>query len=60
MLFKKKKKKKKTDWVEDMEFPGVLKNSKYNFQGLIKNNIEFPGLIKEKSFGISGGLDFRP
>ena len=54
--------KKKTRGVEDMEFPGVLKkhNSKWNFQGLIENNVKFLGVaIKKKSCGISRGLSFK-
>ena len=43
-----------------MKFPGVLKNSKQIFQGLIKNNIEFLGVIKKKSFGISRGIGWMP
>ena len=53
---------KKNKGVEDMEFPGVLKkyNSKWNFQGLIKNNVKFLRVaIKKKSCGISRGLGFR-
>ena len=40
-------------------FQGYGINSKYNFQGLIKNKVEFPGMIK-KSCGFSEGVDFWP
>ena len=53
-------KKNRVGDVEDMEFPRVLRNSKWNFQGLIKNNMELPGVIKKKSCEISRGLEFRP
>ena len=36
---------KKNRGVEDMKFPGLLKNGKWIFQGLIKNNVEFPGVV---------------
>ena len=50
--------------VEDMEFPGVLKNSQvlsvsWGFN-LIKNNGEFQQVIKRKSCGISRGCWFTP
>ena len=31
-----------------MEFPGVSKNSIWNFQGLIKSEAEFPRVTKKK------------
>ena len=31
-----------------MEFPGVSKNSMWNFKGLIKNEVEFPRVTKKK------------
>ena len=38
--------------VKDMEFPGggvdYQKNSMWNFQGLIKNEVEFPRVTKKK------------
>ena len=37
-----------------MEFPGVLiKNSKWYFQRLIRNNLECPGVIKKKPCRVS-------
>ena len=43
-----------------MEFPGDQRNSMWNFQGLIKNEVEFPKVTKKKLCGISRGLCFRP
>ena len=43
-----------TGGVEDMELPGVSKNSMCNFQGLIKNEVEFPGIFVF-GLGISKG-----
>ena len=37
-----------TGRVQDMEFPGVSKNSIWNFQGLIKNDVEFPARLTKK------------
>ena len=37
-------------------FQGCWKNSKWNFQGLIKKKVEFPVVIKKKSCGISPGV----
>ena len=37
-------------------FQGYLRNGKWNFQVLIKNNVEFPRVIKKKSCGISPGV----
>ena len=36
--------------VEDIEFPGVgyQRNSMWNFQGLIKNEVGFPRVTKKK------------
>ena len=51
--------KRNTQEVGDMEFLQLLKN-KWNFHGLIKNDMEFPGMINEKSCGISRVLGFRP
>ena len=47
-LFQKKKTEGVERGVEDMEFPGVLKNSMRNFQGLIEKEVDFPGVIKKK------------
>ena len=52
--------KKQTGQVEDMEFPGYQKNSMWNFQGLIKNEMKFPGVTKKKSCRFSRGLGFGP
>ena len=54
------RKKQKGGEVEDMEFQGNCRNSKWVFRGLIKNKVEFPGMIKKKSCGIFSGLGFRP
>ena len=41
-------------WLRIWNFQRYWRNSsKWNFQGLIKNNMEFPGVIKKKSCGIS-------
>ena len=42
-----------------MEFPGLSKNSMWNFQELIKNKVEFPWVTKKKK-RISRGLGFLP
>ena len=47
-----------------MKFPGVSKNSMWNFQGLIKNEVEFPRVTKKnnkefpgcRALGFWGGL----
>ena len=47
-----------------MKFPGVSKNSMWNLQGLIKNEVEFPRVTKKnnkefpgcKALGFWGGL----
>ena len=44
-LFQKKAKQGRVGRDEDMELTGVLKNSKVDFLGLIKNNVEFPGVM---------------
>ena len=31
-----------------MEFPRVKRNSMWNFQGLIKNEVKFPGVTKKE------------
>ena len=36
-----------------MEFPGDQRNSMWNFQGLIKNEVEFPRVTKKNKCGIS-------
>ena len=41
-------------------FQGYQKNSMWNGQGLIKNEVEFPMVTKKKYCGISRGLCFWP
>ena len=53
-------KKDQTGGVQDMDVPGVSKNSKWIFWGLIKNNAEFPEVTKKKLCGVSRGLGFTP
>ena len=53
-------KKDQTGGVQDMDVPGVSKNSKWIFWGLIKNNAEFPEVTKKKLCGVSRGLGFVP
>ena len=42
--------------VEDMELPEVTKNSKWNFQGLIKNEVEFPKKLQNGVFVFGLGI----
>ena len=41
--------KKKTNCVEDIELPGVLKKEIGRFQESVKKEVEFPGVFKEKT-----------
>ena len=34
--------------IWNLEFPGASKNSMWNFQGLIENEVEFPRVTKKK------------
>ena len=53
-LFQKKSKRGLTIW----NFQGYQRNSMWNFQELIKNEVEFTRVTKKKSCGISRGLGF--
>ena len=42
-------KKQKTDCVENIELPGVLKKEMGRFQESVKEEVEFPGVFQEKT-----------
>ena len=52
--------KKQTGGLRIWNFQGYQRNSRWNSQGLIKNNVGFPEMNKEKLCGISSGFGFRP
>ena len=49
-----------TKWDSGLRIYGIsqgyLRNIKWKFQGLIKNDMEFPRVIKKKSSGILWGF----